>query len=110
MNQKKRIHGFTLVEAIVTAVIVAILATTATMMYRGYIEDSRQRNVESLAEAASASANAYFRRTGTHPANENDLQLHLANPAQYTVVIDDVARTVTVTDILHNNLSASANY
>jgi prepilin-type N-terminal cleavage/methylation domain-containing protein len=60
---KKRSKGFTLIEAIVTAAIMAILAAVAIPMYAGYINDQRKTTVTNLAETAAAAANSYFRRT-----------------------------------------------
>ena len=48
--------GFTLVEVIVVAVIVMILAATAIPLYNGYIRDSRQ---SALDNAGMAIANAF---------------------------------------------------
>ncbi len=46
-------NGFTLVEVIVVAVIVAVLALVASMMYRGYVIESRKNTVENTAAAAA---------------------------------------------------------
>jgi prepilin-type N-terminal cleavage/methylation domain-containing protein len=75
MNKK----GFTLVEAVVVAAIVAILAAVAIPMYAGMIHDQKQTTVNNLAETAAASANAFLRRTGTHPINIDVLQLYYDN-------------------------------
>jgi prepilin-type N-terminal cleavage/methylation domain-containing protein len=49
MNNK----GFTLVEVIVVAVIVAILALVGIQLYRGYVQDARQGTVENLTASAA---------------------------------------------------------
>ncbi|MCL2182640.1 MAG: prepilin-type N-terminal cleavage/methylation domain-containing protein [Chitinispirillia bacterium] len=45
----KNNKGFTLVEVIVVAVIVLVLAAVAIPLYNGYIEDSRRSSVENAA-------------------------------------------------------------
>jgi Tfp pilus assembly protein PilE len=61
INQNR---GFTLIEAIITGVMVAVVATSAALMYSGYINESRRQTVKNLAEAGAVAANAYSRRTG----------------------------------------------
>lgn len=46
--------GFTLVEVIVVAVIVAVLALVAIQLYRGYVTESRQNTAENLAASAAS--------------------------------------------------------
>ena len=59
----KNNKGFTLVEVIVVAVIVLILAAVAIPLYNGYIRDSRQASLEN-AGGAIASALGAARQTG----------------------------------------------
>lgn len=49
-NQK----GFTLVEVIVVAVIVAVLALVSIQLYRGYVTESRANNAENIAASAAS--------------------------------------------------------
>ena len=49
--------GFTLVEVIVIAVIVAILALVGIQLYTGFINQARQDTVDNLAHTAAAAAN-----------------------------------------------------
>ena len=86
-----------MVEAIMVAAVVAVLAITATMVYRGYITDTRRQTVENLAETAAAAANSYLRRTGTHP-DSADLGLHLPDPGRYEVTVNTGDSTVIITD------------
>lgn len=72
MKQKNE-SGFTLVEVIVVAAIVAILAAIGIPLYNGYIRDARQNTVDGLAETAAAAANAYWRKTGVEFEDDDDL-------------------------------------
>lgn len=86
-------NGFTLIEVIVVAVIVAVLAAVAIPLYNGYIHDTRQDVVNNLAQTAAASANAYWRKTGATPTLD---QLKLFyDDNTYDVVIDGTNVTVT---------------
>ena len=46
--------GFTLVEVIVVAVIVAVLALVGIQLYQGYVVESRRNTAENLAASAAA--------------------------------------------------------
>ena len=105
-------NGFTLVEAVVVAAIVAILALVAITLYTGYIQDSRQQTIDNLAQTAAASANAYFRKTGQHPDSAK-LNLFLPERNRFTVTIHStsVPPYVSITDIKCTGCSAGrANY
>ncbi len=58
MRKNRKQKGFTLVEVIVVAVIVAVLAAVAIPLYNGYIRDSRnnvcQNTAASIASAYTA--------------------------------------------------------
>lgn len=90
MKNKYKKYGFTLIEVVVTAVIIAVIAIAATVMYHGYITESRKNTVSNLAEAAAASANAYTRKTGVNLASTDSAQLHLffPDPTRFTVTIE----------------------
>jgi Tfp pilus assembly protein PilE len=64
----RRLRAFTLVEAIVVAVIVAILAAVAIPQYQAYVDSSRQQAVDNLAESGAAMANSWVRRKGVDPS------------------------------------------
>ena len=56
---QSRIHknnrkGFTLVEVIVVAVIVAVLALVGIQLYQGYVTESRRNTAENLAASAAS--------------------------------------------------------
>jgi prepilin-type N-terminal cleavage/methylation domain-containing protein len=94
-NPRHQRFAFTLVEVIVVAVIVAILAAVAIPNYMQYLEDTRQAAVEQLAETAAASANSWLRRKGEIP-DSADLQLHY-DATRYTVAFNGDT-SITVTD------------
>jgi len=52
-TKKKNNKGFTLVEVIVVAVIVAVLALVAIQLYTGYVNDARENTSENLAASAA---------------------------------------------------------
>ena len=56
--------GFTLIEVIVVAVIIAVLAAIAIPVYNGFVRDARQDAVNNLAQTAAAAANAYQPASG----------------------------------------------
>lgn len=108
-------NAFTLVEAVVTGAIMAILAAVAIPMYAGYIRDQQITTVNNLAETAAAAANAYLRRTGSDPTDGNQtpntapLNLYF-NAANYSISVTGASNTITVTDLLHSGVSASRTY
>jgi prepilin-type N-terminal cleavage/methylation domain-containing protein len=111
-NQK----GFTLVEAIVVAVIVAVLAVTAVMLYQGYITEARQNTVNNLAETAAASANAYFRRTGTAivigdlAPNTAPLNLYYDNTKYQMTLAGTGNNSIKVVYIPNNTIAKTVPY
>ncbi len=86
-NQK----GFTLVEVIVVAVIVLILAAVAIPLYNGYIKDSRQ-NVANNTAGSVASAFA--------AAKQADLDITATSPVSST----DTAEAITIVGKKDNNI------
>ncbi len=95
MKLRKNKKGFTLVEAIVIAVIIAVLSTIAIPIYNGYISDSKQGAVDNLAETASAAANSYVRKKGETSMTVALLNLKY-NQSTYTVTIDKGNDQITV--------------
>jgi prepilin-type N-terminal cleavage/methylation domain-containing protein len=77
----KRQNGFSLVEVIVVAVIVGVLAAVGIPIYAGYMRDQRQMTVDNLAETAGATANAYVRRTGDTVITYAKLALYMDTTA-----------------------------
>lgn len=79
--------GFTLVEVIVAAVIVAILAAVGVPILSGFIADAKQNSVDTLAETAAAAASSYWKKTGTVP-----------DTAQIDITYDHVKYSLTISD------------
>jgi prepilin-type N-terminal cleavage/methylation domain-containing protein len=102
--------GFTIIEVIIVAVIVAVLASVGIPMYRGYIMGQRQTTVNNLAQTAGAAANSYWRRTNVVPAYNdflpmsNTLGLYYSNSG-YNITIS--GNTITVTDKTYTTISNS---
>jgi prepilin-type N-terminal cleavage/methylation domain-containing protein len=61
---RKNQKGFTLVEVIVVAVIVAILAAVAIPLYLGYVADSRVNQCENAAGAVASFCGACLNVSG----------------------------------------------
>ncbi|MBN1576483.1 MAG: prepilin-type N-terminal cleavage/methylation domain-containing protein [Chitinispirillaceae bacterium] len=94
--------GFTLIEAVITGVIIAIVAIAAVVMYGGFVKETRRQTVENLAETAAAAANAYIRRTGSDEGLDSaKLKIYFSNPDDFTVTIAKGDSTITITDIRH---------
>lgn len=98
-NNKK---GFTLVEAVVVAVIVLVLAGIAIPIYNGFVNDARQGTVNNLAETAAAAANTFVRKTG-NLTDVNQLDLHydsniftISLPGGNNIKVDGYGKTKTV--------------
>lgn len=104
-------RGFTFIEVMVTAVIVAILAAAAVPLYTGYVTSQRTATLKSIAQMAAASASIYNRRTNVAPNCANTaacvpmLGIFISSPAQYQVVVNGTTRVVTVSDLVNVSLT-----
>jgi prepilin-type N-terminal cleavage/methylation domain-containing protein len=105
-NRTIRSPGFTLIEVIVVAVIVAILAAVAIPMLSGFVNDSRQRAVDELAQSAAAAADGFLRKTNATP-DVADLNLFY-DRSKFTVFVD--ATNVTVKMIGHADRTKTVRY
>jgi prepilin-type N-terminal cleavage/methylation domain-containing protein len=96
MAKKTDNHGFTLVEVIVTAVIVVILSAVAIPSYRGYLRSAQQSAVNNLATTAAATANANYRKTATALTTATIGNLGLFYDAtKYTITVSNNNIVVT---------------
>ena len=87
-------RGFTLVEVIVTAVIVVILSGVAIPNYIGYINQTRRDAVEGLAATAAVAANSHWRKTNTVPTL---VSLGITYDAtKYTITVNNPTDSVKV--------------
>lgn len=91
-------HGFTLMETLSVAVIVAVLAALSVPVYTGYIREQRRATCKNLAEAGAASANVFLRRNGRWPTPD-ELNLFLPDPDRFQVEVDMDIPVVRVRDV-----------
>jgi len=93
MNSRPH-NGFTLIEVIVTAVIVVILSGVAIPNYIGYINQTRQDAVESLAATVAIAANTHWRKNKTVPTLSG-LGINY-DATKYTVTVNNPTDSVKV--------------
>jgi prepilin-type N-terminal cleavage/methylation domain-containing protein len=65
--------GFTLVEALVVAVLIGILSAVAIPMYSGYIKNQRRQAATAVAQTVSVTASSLQRRTAMDPTSADFL-------------------------------------
>lgn len=68
-TKKLNKKGFTLVEVIVVAVIVAVLALVGIQLYQGYVADARQGTADNLASQVAGFITTEQNRGGAVAAN-----------------------------------------
>ncbi|MBN1307905.1 MAG: prepilin-type N-terminal cleavage/methylation domain-containing protein [Chitinispirillaceae bacterium] len=91
-NRQKNEKGFTLVEVIVVAVIVAVLALVGIQLYQGYATEARRNTAENLAASAASFLQTIVNATDAatadalapHPTIDGDLPNPADNSWQYT--------------------------
>jgi type II secretory pathway pseudopilin PulG len=115
MNFSNRnITGFSLVEALVVSVIVAVLSAVGIPLYIGYINSQRSDTVNNLAETAAASANSNLRRTGAIvPAGKqspNTAPLYLYFNAAKFIVEAKSDTSIKVTDSTKTSITSTVFY
>ncbi len=109
-SQRNSQHGFTLIEAVVVSVLMAILATVAIPLYSSYVSSQRDQNVKNLVQSASVSANVLSRKGITPTPALVKAAMYLPDTTAYSITINDGARTITVTDVAHSTYSATLPY
>ncbi len=71
-TKKLNNKGFTLVEVIVVAVIVAVLALVAIQLYTGYVNSARKNTAENLAASAAGYLQSVYNSTGNDSLGDID--------------------------------------
>jgi prepilin-type N-terminal cleavage/methylation domain-containing protein len=79
--------GFTLVETIVIVVIIGILASIATPLYRGYINQQKQKQVDDIAESVAAAANGFVRQYPDEELTSQKLDLFSIDRDRFKIII-----------------------
>jgi Tfp pilus assembly protein PilE len=95
MRFRKNQKGFTMVEGIVIAVIIAVISSIAIPIYRGYIDSSQQSVVDNLAETAALAANSWVRKKDEASLTLQALNLRY-DATVYTIAIDKTNDEITV--------------
>lgn len=95
----KNRKGFTLVEVIVVAVIVAVLALVSILLYQGYVQDARTNTAENLAASAAGYLQAERNRGSTITAGTfaGPATINVTAAAGVTATTFTVPRNATVT-------------
>ena len=87
--------GFTLIEVLVVAVIVAILAAVAIPAYNGYIQTSKERVAKNTAGTVAAAIAAYY---ADFQSARGRLDGLFGNPGAVTVISADGTNSVKLPD------------
>jgi len=83
LSQEKQ-FGFTLVELMITLVVVAILAAIALPGFQNFIKKSRAKTASADLVSLSASVENVFQRTLAYPKENNTTQFTTWRPSQET--------------------------
>ena len=103
----KKQKGFTLVEVIVVAVIVAVLAAVAIPLYIGYVNESRVNQCENAAGSVASFCGACVNAGGTVADGAYAPGVNIACTANATTVRTPDNVTVTVTNGTPGVITAS---
>lgn len=106
-------RGFSLIEAVVVAVIALILASVGIPLYIGYVDGARRDAVTNLAQTGAAAASSYWKKTQSPiPSpigpNTNPLNLYF-DERRYSMVTYNVSY-ISVWDRSRPAISASARF
>lgn len=85
--------GFTLIEVLVVAVIVAVLAAVAIPAYNAYIKGSKEKVALNFASTCAQSAAVYYSQSQTVPADM--AAINVTPPSGYGAVIGSSYITVS---------------
>jgi prepilin-type N-terminal cleavage/methylation domain-containing protein len=93
--------GFTLVEVLVVAIIISILAAVAVPLYTGYIKDQKRKAAVTVAQTVAVTASSFKRRTGAAPTlDQLKTAIVIPNPDQFelSLTVDNGKNFVHVVD------------
>jgi prepilin-type N-terminal cleavage/methylation domain-containing protein len=110
LSKLRNNKGFTLVEVIVVAVIVAVLALVAIQLYQGYVREARRNTAENLAASAAGHLQAVYNSVGSSDWSqgytdnldatlESGQIVYFRVPANSTVTVTGTSVSATVKDI-----------
>lgn len=86
--------GFTLIEVLVVAVIVAILAAVAIPAYNAYIRSSKEKVALNFAATVAQSAGTYYSQSQILPTSLTDVNINVV-PVGYAASIGATYITVS---------------
>ncbi len=72
--------GFTLIEIVITAIVVAILAVIMIPQYTKFVEKGRAEEGKLMLKSIRAAEKIYKADNNTYTTNMNNLQAHIGNP------------------------------
>lgn len=100
-------RGFTLVEVIVVAVIVAVLAAVAIPLYVSYVNDSRVNQCENVAGSVAHFCSACMNEAGTVADGAYAPGANITCTANASTIRVPADITVTVANGMPGNVSAA---
>ena len=115
MSNRMRFQaGFTLIELMVTVVIIAILASVALPSYNGQVVKSRRTDVQRVLVSHAQSLERYFTTNGRYVTTVGGTTCGVANPATTTgytlgTVCADTTFTITATVVSGSSQASDGN-
>ena len=98
-NRRKKEKGFTLVEVIVVAVIVAVLALVGIQLYQGYATEARRNTAENLAASAASYLQTFVNARGVDFVDATNFpNLVGTDPTNWCQPLDPSVAAGTTTD------------
>ena len=96
LKQRKNQQGFTLVEVIVVAIIVAALAAVAIPLYNGYVTSSRTNAAANAAGSVASLMGTCVNQGGTASSGSIAAGADIVGPATVTCVITGVSPSPSI--------------
>ena len=103
-NQLRNQEGFTLLEVIVVAVIVAILAGVSIPLYGGYVDNSRANQAANVAGSVASFLGACYQTPGAVPMMG---EAAFADPSETVAQVADEDPTATLTCEISDDVDAN---